>query len=114
MSTSSYDIRSGRVAYVTLCARARMFGHAEAELRLCTDQSEHCSLGVQALDDAASTRHLMRSIQDSTSHSLDSRGGVFAGVQVEIQGSDGIRPLHRLVHSDAPGRPVLRVHLINT
>src|SRR3546814_9862136 len=73
MSTSSYDIRSGRVAYVTLCARARMFGHAEAELRLCTDQSEHCSLGVQALDDPASTRHLMRSIQDSASPFLEDR-----------------------------------------
>src|SRR3546814_14739861 len=91
MSTSSYDIRSGRVAYVTLCARARMFGHAEAELRLCTDQSEHCSLGVQALDDPASTRHLMRSIQDSASPFLDSRGGGFDAVHVDIIGPDGIR-----------------------
>src|SRR3546814_14860863 len=97
MSTSSYDIRSGRVAYVTLCARARMFGHAEAELRLCTDPSEHCSLGVQALDDPASTRHLMRSIQESASPFIDSRGCGLDAVHVAILGPAGIRHPPRTV-----------------
>src|SRR3546814_4515900 len=90
-----------------------MFGHAEAELRLCTDQSEHCSLGVPALDDPASTRHLMRSIRDSASPFLDSRGGGFDAVHVEIIGPDGIRHLPRLVHHAAEGRAVLAEQLIN-
>src|SRR3546814_8048392 len=100
MSTSSYDIRSGRVAYVTLCARARMFGHAEAELRLCTDQSEHCSLGVQALDDPASTRHLMRSIQDSASPFLDSRGGVFDAVHRSEEHTSVLHSLMSISYAD--------------
>src|SRR4051812_19612494 len=78
------------------------------------DQREHRALRVEAVDDPASARNRLRTVDDLPASRLDAGNGRIDGIDVEVVEPERLRNVRHLVHHAARLRAADGKNLIGT